>query len=165
MKKLRIITSFTCMFIYIILFTSCKSPVPSGLTDLDKEYFQKVTTNASEGVSKGDLEPYVNRYSTDAIYMAPKLETINGRDAIRDYLNSYPPMLVEYPIVEIFGTSNHANIRGTYISTDPDGNFMDKGKYLSVWQKAADGNWQLTHDIFNSDIPIAVEEEESGVEK
>ncbi len=165
MKKHRIITSFTCMFIYIILFTSCEPPAPSGLTDQDKEYFQKVTINAYEGVSKGDMEPYVNRFSTDAIYMAPNTETIKGKEAIQDYLNSYPPILLEFPIVEIFGTSDHANIRGTFTITDPDGNFMDKGKYLSVWQKSTDGNWQLTHDIFNSDIPIAVEEEESGVEK
>ena len=124
-----------------------------------------MTTNAYESASKGDWEPYVNRYSTDVIYMAPNMETINGKEAIQDYLNSYPPILIEFPIVEIFGKSDHANIRGTFTITDPDGNFMDKGKYLSVWQKAADGNWQLTHDIFNSDIPLAVEEEKSVVEK
>jgi len=173
MKKHRIITSFTCMFIYIILFTSCESPVPSGLTDQDKEYFQEVNINVYESASNGDWEPFFNRYSTDAIYMASNIETIKGRDAIIDRVNSSPPIHIEFPIVEIWGTSNHANIRGTFVTTDHDGNIMNKGKYLSVWQKATDGNWQITHEIHNSDIPIenlyrlglTVEEEESGVEK
>ena len=160
MKKHRIFTIITCLLVNVILITSCESPAPSGLTDQDKEFFQKITITAYESASKGDWEPYVNRYSTDVIVMAPNVETINGRDAALDHVNSNPPMHIEFPIVEIIGTSDHANIRGTYVITDPDGNFMDKGKYLSVWQKSTDGNWQLTHDIYNSDIPIAVEEEE-----
>ena len=160
MKKHRIFTIITCLLVNVILFTSCESPAPSGLTDQNKEFFQKVTINAYESWNNGDREPYVNRYSTDVIVMAPNLETINGMDAVVDYINSYPPIHIEFPIAEIIGTSDHANIRGTYVITDPDGNFMDKGKYLSVWQKSTDGNWQLTHDIYNSDIPIAVEEEE-----
>ena len=166
MKKNRVITIASCLLISIILFTSCESPTPSGLTDSDKEYFQSVTTNAYESWNSGDREPYVNRYSPDAIFMAPNLETLNGRDAIQEFAISYPEIHLEFPIVEIFGTAGHVNIRGTYVITDPDGTFMDKGKYLSVWQKSTDGNWQLTHDIYNSDLPIAVaaEEEESADE-
>ncbi|MFZ9004609.1 MAG: hypothetical protein ACO20F_08715 [Robiginitalea sp.] len=47
-----------------------------------------------------------------------------------------------------------------YLITDSDGNFMDKGKYLRVWQKSEDGTWELTHDIWNSDVPLQTEVEE-----
>ena len=144
---------------------TASTPTVTGLTDKDKEFFQKVTVNAYESFTKGDRAPYVNRYSADAIYMAPNMETIKGKEAIKNFVNSYPSVHVEFPIVEILGTSNHANVRGTYVITDTTGKFMDKGKYLSVFQKDADGNWAITHDIFNSDIPVPTEQKEAAPKK
>jgi ketosteroid isomerase-like protein len=31
----------------------------------------------------------------------------------------------------------------------------DKGKYVTVWKKQADGSWKVVRDIFNSDLPAA----------
>jgi ketosteroid isomerase-like protein len=31
----------------------------------------------------------------------------------------------------------------------------DKGKYVTVWKKQADGSWKVVRDIFNSDMPAA----------
>jgi hypothetical protein len=30
---------------------------------------------------------------------------------------------------------------------------LDKGKYLTVWKKQADGSWKVLFDMFNSDLP------------
>lgn len=30
----------------------------------------------------------------------------------------------------------------------------DNGKYVSVWQKQADGSWKMIRDIFNTDVPL-----------
>jgi ketosteroid isomerase-like protein len=30
----------------------------------------------------------------------------------------------------------------------------DSGKYIEVWRKQADGNWKITRDVFNSDVPL-----------
>jgi ketosteroid isomerase-like protein len=30
---------------------------------------------------------------------------------------------------------------------------FDKGKYLTVWKKQADGSWRVLFDTFNSDLP------------
>ena len=32
---------------------------------------------------------------------------------------------------------------------------MDRGKYLEVWKKQADGKWKVVADMFNSDLPLA----------
>jgi ketosteroid isomerase-like protein len=29
----------------------------------------------------------------------------------------------------------------------------DKGKYLEVWKKQADGTWKCVVDMFNTDLP------------
>jgi len=30
---------------------------------------------------------------------------------------------------------------------------LDKGKYLTVWKKEADGSWKVLFDMFNTDLP------------
>jgi ketosteroid isomerase-like protein len=45
---------------------------------------------------------------------------------------------------------------GTYewILNDSSGKTAsDKGKYLTVWKKEADGSWKVLYDMFNSDLP------------
>jgi len=39
-------------------------------------------------------------------------------------------------------------------TTDQKGNpATEKGKYLTVWKKQADGSWKVIEDMFNSDLP------------
>jgi ketosteroid isomerase-like protein len=45
---------------------------------------------------------------------------------------------------------------GTYQMSfsDPAGKtVLDKGKYVTVWTKQADGSWKVLLDIFNTDMP------------
>lgn len=47
---------------------------------------------------------------------------------------------------------------GTYQMTfsDPAGKTIpDKGKYVTVWEKQADGSWKVLLDIFNTDMPLS----------
>jgi ketosteroid isomerase-like protein len=46
---------------------------------------------------------------------------------------------------------------GTFTFTQkPKGSaaITDKGKYMTVWKKQADGSWKLLRDIANSDLPM-----------
>lgn len=160
MKNLGTLSIIVCLLSCATVLSSCDAAAPAELTDQDRAFFQKVTVDAYESFSRDDREPYVNRYAEDAIFMAPNMEAIIGKEAIKEYVYTYPRVRLEFPIVEIIGTGSHANVRGTFVINDPDGNFLDKGKYISVWQKDADGNWQLTHDIFNSDTPVPTVAEE-----
>jgi ketosteroid isomerase-like protein len=45
---------------------------------------------------------------------------------------------------------------GSYVMTFKDAigkTLTDKGKYLTVWKKQADGSWKVLFDMFNSDLP------------
>jgi ketosteroid isomerase-like protein len=33
---------------------------------------------------------------------------------------------------------------------------LDKGKFLTVWKKQADGKWKVLFDMFNSDLPAVL---------
>jgi len=40
--------------------------------------------------------------------------------------------------------------------TAPDDNgksSIDRGKYVAVWKKQADGNWKVAVDTWNTDLP------------
>jgi ketosteroid isomerase-like protein len=38
---------------------------------------------------------------------------------------------------------------------DPAGKpVTDRGKYVTIWKKQADGSWKVIADIFNSDLPM-----------
>jgi ketosteroid isomerase-like protein len=62
---------------------------------------------------------------------------------------------VELGVVEIWGNADMANVQGKYAATNPQGNLFDKSKFISTWKKDAADRWKITHDIWNSDIPVA----------
>ena len=45
-----------------------------------------------------------------------------------------------------------------------DGELMDKGKFLDLFEKTGSGEWDMTHAIWNSDLPVAVPEGNSEEE-
>ena len=60
--------------------------------------------------------------------------------------------------VEVARASDLAYVTGTYEFGQNDATGkpgVDKGKYVEVWKKQADGSWKCVADIFNSDLPAA----------
>jgi ketosteroid isomerase-like protein len=53
-------------------------------------------------------------------------------------------------------TGDYAIETGTYAMTVTETGkkpVPDKGKYLTVWKKQADGTWKVYRDITNTDLP------------
>ena len=156
MQKNKISPAINCILTIALFFTSCKSPSPAVVTDADKQYFRDVTTNVQDSWNRGQREPYINRFSVDAIYIAPNMLTVVGKEAIGSFAKSFPEVKIEYSIIEIMGSAEYAYIRGAFKVTNHADSLLDKGKYISIWKKFPDQKWLLTHDIFNSDLPVSV---------
>ena len=144
-----------------LLFVSCNSNNGCSLSDEEVAFFEAEIAKSQEVWNSGDREGYASRYSDASIFMIPNAEKLEGKDAILDFLNTFPDVKVEFEVVEQLGSCNLAAVRGTYQLTLPDGALADKGKWLEVWQKS-DGQWELTRDIFNSDLPLPEVGEEDG---
>ncbi|HZP22290.1 MAG TPA: DUF4440 domain-containing protein [Terriglobales bacterium] len=97
----------------------------------------------------------------DGAIFAPNAPAAQGDAAFRnmaaemfklpDVKLSWTPTLVEAAKSGDLGFSS-----GTYEFSfkDPSGKTIDdKGKYVTVWKKQADGSWKVVRDIFNSDLP------------
>ncbi|MEX2232540.1 MAG: nuclear transport factor 2 family protein [Cyclobacteriaceae bacterium] len=156
MKKNRIIFAITCLLVSGNLFLTCKSPDSNELTEADKQHFTDLTAKAQDDWNRGDREAFVNRFSADAIFMAPNMESVIGKEAIRTFANAFPVVQVEFNIVEIMGSGEFAYVRGTFVVTDSADAVLDKGKFANLWKKSSDNPWQITRDIYNSDLPVTV---------
>lgn len=159
MKKHIVTPIAICLFVVVATLTCCKPPAPPALTEADIQHLRDVTANVQDSWNRKDREPYVNRFSADAIYMAPNMECLTGKDAIRSFITSYPDVKVKLSLIEIAGSAEYAFARGAYHITTATDSLLDKGKFLTVWKKSPDASWLATHDMFNSDLPVPVVKE------
>ncbi len=109
-----------------------------------------------------DVAGVVAGYSADATVMPPNTPAVSDAAAIQ---KAWAAMLVPGTQVtwapskvEVAASGDIAYDQGTYSVTapGPDGKPMtDKGKYLAVVKKQADGSWKVSEDMWNSDLPAA----------
>ena len=107
-----------------------------------------------------DAAGVVAGYSADATVMPPNTPAVSDPASIQ---KQWAAMLVPGTQVtwapskvEVAASGDMAYVQGTYtVSTPgPDGKpVSDKGKYLAVAKKQADGSWKSSEDMWNSDLP------------
>jgi ketosteroid isomerase-like protein len=94
--------------------------------------------------------------------LAPNVPIATGRDALvkaiaSDFVNANLTWHANKVGVARSGDLGYTS--GTYDNSfkDPSGKTIyDKGKYLTVWKKQADGEWKVLYDVFNSDLPAPI---------
>ncbi len=127
-------------------------PVEQKLRDLDGQW--------SKAAAAKDLEQTVAYYSDDAVVLPPNGPSATTKGAIRklwqDLLASPGFAFSWKPArVEASKSGDMAHVSGTYEFSINDATgkpFNDRGKYLEVWKKQADGNWKCAADMWNSDL-------------
>ncbi|UCD25233.1 MAG: DUF4440 domain-containing protein [Gemmatimonadota bacterium] len=154
--KLRWIPSASVSF--ALLLTACQ-PQAGALSEEDVAAIRNTHAAYYAVALDKDWDAVVTYYAADAVIMPPNQPAVHGRDAIRDWYASFPPVTaVELPIVEIDGRGDMAYVRGTYVLTMViEGNpepITDTGKNLAIWRKQEDGSWKMAVDTFNSDLPL-----------
>ncbi len=131
---------------------------PATLTDADKAKIQEETDKFVAAFNAGDFDAMMTCYTADGVLMPPNAPAATGREAIKTFISTMPKVK-EFSITngEIEGTGDRAIVYGTFAITFvmPDGTEVaDKGKFIEVREKQADGTWLMTHDMFNSDMPM-----------
>ena len=127
-------------------------PVERILRDLDAQW--------AKAAAAKDVEQTIAYYSNDAIVLPPNATSAATKEAIRnvwrDMLASSGLVITWKPTrVEASKSGDMAHVSGTYEFSINDASgkpFNDRGKYLEVWKKQADGNWKCAADMWNSDL-------------
>lgn len=107
----------------------------------------------------GDAASVAAFYSEDAILMPANRQYVVGRRAIKEAYaaefeaNKAAGITLVMDETDLGVSGNLAYQTGTFLGTGLDGKPQGSGKFLQVWQKQADGLWQITHSMFNFDAP------------
>jgi uncharacterized protein (TIGR02246 family) len=124
-------------------------PSAKALAALDKEW--------SDAAAAKNADKVASYYAEDAVVYPPNEPVLNGRAAARkawgDML-AMPEFKMSWKTESAGVNGNLGYTAGTFEDSykGADGKTVsEKGKYLCVWRKGADGKWQAIHDMWNSD--------------
>ena len=116
----------------------------TALLALDREWSQ--TTK--------DVDKFTSYFAADASVYPPGMPVETGAAAIREMftkMSAAPGFAIQWTATkaDVSASGDLGLTAGTYEMTM--GGAAEKGKYVTVWKKQADGAWKVTDDIFNAD--------------
>lgn len=118
-----------------------------------------VTMRFGEAFNRGDVAAAVEFYTDDAKFLHPNTEIVSGKQAIKEFFETgrvFGLRRINFESIEVGYDGDLAYERGVInMDLEPEGGqaMVDKGKYLVVMKRQADGSWKVAVDIWNSDLP------------
>jgi ketosteroid isomerase-like protein len=152
MKSKMLITTFVLGLATAGVCLAGDSKAEQALRDADDAW-------SKAGASK-DLDKIVSYYSADASVLPPNAPIATTQEAInkiwQDML-AIPGFVISWKAtkVEVAKSGDLGFVSGTYEVTMNDASgkpVNDRGKYVEVWEKKADGKWKCGTDTWNSDL-------------
>ena len=106
-----------------------------------------------------DVDALVELYTSNARVLPPNGKMQSGSAAVRAEFGAMidAGLSGELTSVEamVFGDIGY-NV-GTYTLRAGD-DLADVGKFIETWRRGDDGQWRISNDIYNSDMPVATAE-------
>lgn len=130
-------------------------------TESDERAIRAAGELGFDALRKGDAASVAAFYSEDAWLMPANRPYVVGRQAIKENfalefaLNRESGVTLELDELAVGVSGRLAWRTGTFLGTGTDGKPKGGGKFLQVWEKQADGLWQITHSMYNFDEPRA----------
>jgi len=125
-----------------------------------RQAIEQANAKQADALNRGDSTGLVANYADDAVLMFPGEPAWRGRNEIGangvKLIRSAKFSDVKLNTVSVDVAGDYAIETGSFEWTvTPKGGkpMPDKGKYLTVWKKQADGSWKVYRDINNSDGP------------
>ena len=117
--------------------------------------FGRVLPSDSDGRESRSVEKLLSFYADDAVVLPAHAAIATTKDSIQNIfqkLLSIPGVALSWKAtkVTVAGSGDLAYSTGAYQMSAPDdsGNSsVDRGKYVPVWKKQADGNLKVAVDI------------------
>ena len=161
MKRWHIAGCVIGLSIFLGACSETPAPAPDTSAADQKAIKDGEVAWASDWAAR-DLDKIVSHYADDADVLNPDTPIMKGKDAIRTGIGG---MLADKSLSLSFTTvsaqvSKSGDLgytEGTYSMTMTNSKtkkvVTEKGKYVTVYKKQADGTWKAIEDINNSDAP------------
>jgi ketosteroid isomerase-like protein len=158
MKKLSILL-ISCV---AALSFQCNNPKVK-LNVVDPEANQEALMQADRDWSDAasSAEGHVSFFLDDALVLGANQPIVEGKESIAQMLgqfHSMPGFAIKWnatkAVVAESGELGYTYGAYEFSVSDSTGAPMNEiGKYLTIWNKDADGNWKVKADMFSSDSP------------
>lgn len=130
-------------------------------TEADVAAIETLRADFVAAYNAEDVEKLVSLFTADAIRMPPDVPALSGSEELQgDFSRQFEMADFEVSIAtdETGIAGDWAFARGTYgvkITSAEGGDPVEyTGKWINVMQRQADGSWKISHNIFNSDVPV-----------
>ena len=146
MKRL---VKFLPLFLFV---TACGQSAPAT----DPSVITSRSAIWETALNAGDIETLMANYTSDARILPPNETAATGTEAVRAAFGSMIDAGISGSLtsMEAAVSGDIGYNVGNYTLT-ADGEVVDTGKYLETWQRGTDGQWRISNDIWNSDMPAA----------
>ncbi len=144
-----------------MLLTGCTNSMPDT-HDADVTALKDTEAAWVKDAAARDVDKWVAYYTDDASVLLPNQPIFTGKDAVRGAIKpmmSDPNFAVTFAAtkVDVAKSGELGYTQGPYSMTVTDPKTKapttEKGKYLTVYKKQADGSWKAVEDTFMPDAP------------
>lgn len=146
----------------VIFAAGCGKEEPKDTRVADEAAIKNADTQWAKAAASEDVDATVAFYSDDASLLPPNAPMASDKASIRaawaGLLGPDTSLNWQATKVEAARSGDLGYVMGTYEMESKDASGKaesDRGKFVEVWKKQADGNWKAAVDIFNSDLPVA----------
>jgi uncharacterized protein (TIGR02246 family) len=157
--KTKSLFLFGCIALLSFTFAgtaaAADTKIEQALRDLDAKW--------SAAADAKDVDKTVSYYAESAVVMPPNASAATTKESIRSAwkeMLTTPGSAISWKAtkVEVAKAGDLAYVSGTYEETMTDASgkpVKDRGKYVEIFKKQADGTWKVVADIWNSNLPAS----------
>ena len=149
---------FTCntLLVAVLIASHVGTAVAQDLNDADLNAMRAAAESYADAWLTSDADTVMATFVDEPVLSPSQLPYLEGQDAARAFwfpADSPPTKVSEFTMTEIeaSGSGNLGYVRGTFrLAFEYDGsNYENHGKYVTILRKSQDGEWRITHHIWD----------------
>ena len=149
----------------LLFLTACTAPPPPPPPDtraVDEKAIRDQETAAGQAWSAKDADKILALYGDDATLMLPNAPAVSGKAAMAPLIKGALAdpnfaLTTQSTSVEASKSGDLGFVRGSYMVHASDAKTkkatMEKGNYVIVYKKQADGSWKIAADTAIPEAP------------
>ncbi len=159
---LRNASLIACLALAVLAVGCANAPAPPP-PDTRAADLQAVKDVEAAWLNSKDADKWASYFAEDGSGLYPGAGILNGKAAIKAAMTRYfadPNFSLTFQSTRAMASKGGDMVysQGTYTMTMTNPKtkkpMTDKGKYLTVYTKQADGSWKAVADTYNSDSPM-----------
>lgn len=145
-----------------VILAGCQPPRTTDAADA-AEAMRAADSAWLKAFTDRDLEGVVSAVEPSGHILPPNAPIVTGEEGARGMINemfAMPGLSLSWDVtrVAVAESGDLGYTAGTYEMTFNDASgapVSDRGKFVTIWRKQADGSWKVAEDAFNSDMPAS----------